>query len=127
MFSFPFIKVSPSTASSRISFNSIFDLLFKTLKHHITKKDDFSTTHNPLKQGFYYPRGGNIKLMQKLYEECIKKGVKIKNNYGKRAIYPICERAEYFAQIAGTKTLADQVIQKIKALGFTIHIQQETL
>ena len=73
--------LDPSTASSRISFNSIFDLFFKTIKHYITKKDDFSTTHNPLKQGFYYPRGGNVKLMQRLYQECLNNGVNIKKNH----------------------------------------------
>jgi len=74
-------ELDPSTASSRISFNSIFDILFKTVKYHITKKDDFSTTHNPLKHKFYYPKGGNVKLMQALYNACIKSNIKLKKGY----------------------------------------------
>src|SRR3989344_3753802 len=71
-------KLDPSTAYLRISFNSIWDIFLKTIKHYITKKDDFSTIHNPLKQKFYYPRGGNIRLMQALYKACPKKNVELK-------------------------------------------------
>ena len=74
-------ELDPSTASSRISFNSIFDIFFKTVKHYITKKDDYSTTHNPLKHKFYYPKGGNIKLMQELYNSCKKENIELKKGY----------------------------------------------
>lgn len=70
-----------STASSRIGFNSIFDLLFKTVQHYITKKDNFSTIHNPLKDSFYYSKGGNIKLIQSLYKRCSKENVKFKMGF----------------------------------------------
>ena len=71
-------KLDPSTAYLRISFNSIWDIFWRTLKHYATNKDDFSTTHNPLKQKFYYPKGGNIRLMEALYKACPKKNVKLK-------------------------------------------------
>ena len=73
--------LDPRTASSRISFNSVFDLLFKTIKHYATKKDDFSTIHNPLKDKFYYSKKGIGTLSEKLYNECIRQGVKIKLGY----------------------------------------------
>ena len=55
--------------------------------------------------------------------------VKITQNYGTEVIYPVCQQAFLFARIAGTKTLTLDTIVKIKALGFTVNVQQnrETL
>ena len=53
--------------------------------------------------------------------------VRIANNYGKRVIYPVCTDAMRFAEIAGTLTLTDHVLTVIKALGYTINVQQEAL
>lgn len=53
--------------------------------------------------------------------------VRITNNYGARAVYPVCETAQLFAQIAGTKTLKPETLNCIKALGYTINVQQEAL
>lgn len=78
--------LDPSTAYLRISFNSIWDIFWRTLKYYITNKDDFSTTHNPLKHKFYYPNGGNIKLMQALYESCPKRNVKLKIGFEAKKI-----------------------------------------
>jgi hypothetical protein len=39
-------------------------------------------------------------------------------------IYPVCEQAKLFAQLAGTKTLTKQSISLIKKLGYTVEIQQ---
>lgn len=33
--------------------------------------------------------------------------VRIKNNYGQNVIYPVCDNADKFAWIAGTKTLTE--------------------
>lgn len=49
--------------------------------------------------------------------------VKIKNNYGQDAIYPVCDSAKAFAAIAGTKTLTGYTIKLIKSLGYTVNIQ----
>jgi hypothetical protein len=46
--------------------------------------------------------------------------VEVRDVYGTVKYYPICERAQLFADIAGTKTLTVQAIKKIEALGFSI-------
>ncbi len=53
--------------------------------------------------------------------------VRIANNYGNRVVYPVCQRANAFADIAGTKTLTDDVLALIQQLGFGVVVQQETL
>jgi hypothetical protein len=51
--------------------------------------------------------------------------VRIRYVYGNRTIYPVCEAAHTFAQIAGTQTLPFWVIDKIKKLGYAIEVEQE--
>lgn len=46
--------------------------------------------------------------------------VEVKDVYGTVKYYPICEKAQLFADIAGTKTLTVEVIKKIEALGYSI-------
>jgi hypothetical protein len=46
--------------------------------------------------------------------------VEVKDVYGAVKYYPICEKAQLFADIAGTKTLTVEVIKKIEALGYSI-------
>ena len=46
--------------------------------------------------------------------------VEVRNVYGTVKYYPICEKAQLFADIAGTKTLTLQAIKKIEALGYSI-------
>jgi hypothetical protein len=53
--------------------------------------------------------------------------VKVRNNYGKRVIYPVCQSARSFADIAGTSTLTIQAIELIKQLGYEVQVQPETL
>jgi hypothetical protein len=53
--------------------------------------------------------------------------VRIKNVYGNETIYPVCEKAKAFANIAGTTTLTRHVIAQIKAMGFAITVAQQTL
>lgn len=50
--------------------------------------------------------------------------VRIKNNYGKEAIYPICQQALSFAAIAGTKTLTRANLAHIRDIGFTVNVEQ---
>jgi hypothetical protein len=52
--------------------------------------------------------------------------VKIRNNYGVDYIYPVCPKAQDFAEIAGTKTLTPYVITVIKNLGFKVLVQPDT-
>jgi hypothetical protein len=51
--------------------------------------------------------------------------VKITQNYGTEAIYPVCEAAQTFARLAGTKTLTRGTIALIKRLGYTVNVQQD--
>jgi hypothetical protein len=48
--------------------------------------------------------------------------VEIKNNFGNEAIYPACEKSRVFAEIAGTKTLTRETIEKIKSLGYVVGV-----
>jgi len=53
--------------------------------------------------------------------------VRIKNVYGNETIYPVCDKAKAFANIAGTTTLTRHVIAQIKAMGFAISVQTPTI
>ena len=48
-------------------------------------------------------------------------------NNGNRVVYPVCQRAHTFAEMAGTATLTDRVISLIKSLGIDVEVQQEKL
>jgi len=50
--------------------------------------------------------------------------VEIKTVYGEQKVYPVCSNAQVFADIAGTKTLTEYTLNKIKALGYSIEVQQ---
>ena len=53
--------------------------------------------------------------------------IKITENYNKEAIYPACQDAQTFADIAGTKTLTRSTLKSIQSLGYEIDIVQQTL
>ena len=53
--------------------------------------------------------------------------VRITNNFGNRAVYPVCAKAKLLAELAGTKTFTDRAIDQIKALGYSISVQQASL
>lgn len=53
--------------------------------------------------------------------------VRIANQYGLKTVYPVCETALLLARLAGFKTLPSHAIETIKALGYSINIQPETL
>ena len=53
--------------------------------------------------------------------------VRVTNSYGRQLVYPVCRSASVFAKIAGTKTLGSDTIAAIKALGFEIQIQAQTI
>ena len=52
--------------------------------------------------------------------------VKIKNVYGTDKIYPVSEQARLFADIAGTKTLTNYTIARIKKLGYAIKVEPQS-
>lgn len=51
--------------------------------------------------------------------------VKVKSIYGVDKIYPVDDDSRTFARLAGTTTLTDEAIRHIKALGYTVKVQQE--
>ena len=53
--------------------------------------------------------------------------VEIRNVYGNERIYPACDSAAAFAQLAGTKTLSRHNIDAIKRLGYVIEVVTPTL
>jgi len=53
--------------------------------------------------------------------------VQIKDQYGTRVIYPVCTTGQLFARIAGTKTLTPRHIESIKALGYSVQVEQPVL
>ncbi|HXU78594.1 MAG TPA: hypothetical protein VN794_18605 [Methylomirabilota bacterium] len=53
--------------------------------------------------------------------------VEIKCVYGEEKIYPTCQQAKLFAQIAGTKTLTRSVIDHIKALGIEVNVKPQVV
>jgi hypothetical protein len=50
--------------------------------------------------------------------------VALKDQYGVQTIVPVCEKAQLFAELAGTKTLTKQSVEKIKALGYAVQVKQ---
>lgn len=50
--------------------------------------------------------------------------VKVDKVYGKEVIYPVCDKAKYFAQIAGTVTLTRDTLKWISKLGYCIEVPQ---
>jgi len=44
--------------------------------------------------------------------------------YGNTMVYPACDKAKVFANIAGTKTLTFETIAEIKNLGYDVLIQK---
>ena len=46
--------------------------------------------------------------------------IQTKSVYGTESHYPVCEKAQSFAQIAGTKTLTIQTLKLIQMLGYDI-------
>jgi len=51
--------------------------------------------------------------------------VKRKQVYGNEVIYPVCETAQCLTMLGDTKTLTPRQINIIKALGYTIVLEQQ--
>jgi ATP phosphoribosyltransferase len=50
--------------------------------------------------------------------------VSVRSVYGADKIYPACETAKLFADIAGTTTLREQDLRRIQKLGYHIVVSQ---
>ena len=53
--------------------------------------------------------------------------VSIKTSYGTDRIYPECNKAKLFTNIARTETLTQDTIRAIKDLGYTINVKQQSI
>jgi hypothetical protein len=53
--------------------------------------------------------------------------VEIREVYGQPKIYPVCDKAQMFAQIAGTTTLLPRDIQRIQVLGYEVLVKQKEM
>jgi len=53
--------------------------------------------------------------------------VEIREVYGQSKIYPVCDKAKIFADIAGTQTLLPRDIQRIQVLGFEVLVKQKEM
>jgi hypothetical protein len=52
--------------------------------------------------------------------------VRVKDVYGTTKFYPECESAKVFASIAGTTTLTEETLRRIKRLGFDVKFLNPT-
>lgn len=50
--------------------------------------------------------------------------IEIKDVYGQPKVYPVCDKARIFAEIAGTTTLLPRDIQRIQVLGYEVKVKQ---
>lgn len=46
--------------------------------------------------------------------------ITVREVYGRLNVYPACDQAKIFADLAGAKTLTHRALAQIEALGFTI-------
>jgi hypothetical protein len=53
--------------------------------------------------------------------------VRVRNIYGNKTVYPVCDKAKIFAQISGHSTLTSATLDGIRRLGYLIEVQQETV
>ena len=56
--------------------------------------------------------------------------VRVMDVYGKRVVYPVCDKAKVFADIADTKSLTEATLRCIRKLGYEINVvpnEQPTL
>ena len=53
--------------------------------------------------------------------------VEIREVYGQSKIYPVCDKAKIFAEIAGTTTLLPRDIQRIQVLGYEVLVKQKEM
>ena len=50
--------------------------------------------------------------------------VRVRNIYGNKTVYPVCEDAKLFARIAGHSTLTYTTLDLVKKLGYVIEVEQ---
>ena len=53
--------------------------------------------------------------------------VRLDKNYGSWVVYPVCQQAQLFAALAGTKTLKEKTLDQIMQLGYEIQVSGEQI
>ena len=53
--------------------------------------------------------------------------VRLDKNYGVWVVYPVCQQAQIFAAIAGTKTLKEKTLDQIMQLGYEIQVSPDQI
>jgi hypothetical protein len=48
--------------------------------------------------------------------------VRVMDVYGRRVVYPVCDKAKVFASIAGTTSLTDTTLRCMRKLGYVLHV-----
>ena len=48
--------------------------------------------------------------------------VRVMDVYGRRVVYPVCDKAKVFASIAGTTSLTDSTLRCMRKLGYVLHV-----
>ncbi len=49
--------------------------------------------------------------------------VEVRDQYGRATIYPVCETAKKFAQIADTRTITQRALRVIQSLGYSVTVR----
>jgi len=53
--------------------------------------------------------------------------VKIKNVYGKELMYPDCQESKFICDLAGTKTITDQLKRKLLSDRYTLALRPQEI
>ena len=53
--------------------------------------------------------------------------VRLDKNYGSWVVYPVCQQAQLFAAIAGTKILKEKTLDQIIELGYEIQVSPDQI
>ena len=53
--------------------------------------------------------------------------VEVRSVYGRDTIYPVCDAAQHFADIAGTTTITPEALRHIRALGYEVRCGRQRI
>jgi hypothetical protein len=53
--------------------------------------------------------------------------VRVRNVYGNKTVYPVCDKAKIFAQMAGHSTLTHATLDCIRRLGYLVEVEQQLI
>ena len=104
--------------------------VIRTTEGYMIEKDDGDYLCDAHGDNTWETRGeaDEVMALRLGYEHFIQ--VRVMDVYGKRVVYPVCEKAKVFASIADTKTLTETTLRCIRKLGYEINVianEQPTL